>query len=178
MTVVLSRDESSTILLILILGDLVTSQWVSNGLELSHLIKRRSSFWYYVIYIFFRRMTKKKYDFTCEELHKRAKTASSRRSKVLSCTAWLWRDIWGIFSTHYWYMKSIMAKDISKKCLSQNNWRSNFFTQFFNQLIEAVWFIVFCHFMIRDWQNKVWLQLILQTWSEQHEIYKKQIVGF
>ena len=101
----------------------MTSQWVSNGLELSHLIKRRSSFWYYVIYIFFRRMTKKKYDFTCEELHKRATTASSRRSKVLSCTAWLWRDIWGIFSTHYWYMKSIMAKDISKKCLSQNNWR-------------------------------------------------------
>ena len=123
MTVVLSRDESSSILLILILEDLVTSQWVSNGLELSHLIKRRSSFWYYVIYIFFRRMTKKKYDFTCEELHKRATTASSRRSKVLSCTAWLWRDIWGIFSTHYWYMKSIMAKDISKKCLSQNNWR-------------------------------------------------------
>ena len=101
----------------------MTSQLVSNGLELSHLIKRRSSFWYYVIYIFFRRMTKKKYDFTCEELHKRAKTASSRRSKVLSCTAWLWRDIWGIFSDHYWYMKSIMAKDISKKCLSQNNWR-------------------------------------------------------
>ena len=123
MTVVLSRDESSSILLILILGDLVTSQWVSNGLELSHLIKRRSSFWYYVIYIFFRRMTKKKYDFTCEELHKRAKTASSRRSKVLSCTAWLWRDIWGIVFTHHWYMKSIMAKDISKKCLSQNNWR-------------------------------------------------------